>query len=131
MATTRWQLRDTDTDETWTMPINPDSMSPVPLVSRSFRHAGTRRRGRRTPRTFSGPPPAKTLQWAGVIRTQDHYDQLVRWARKSVEVEVTDHIGRRFIVLPTAFRPEDRRPTPRTPWRLRYEMESILLEVVA
>lgn len=126
MATVRWVLRDTVTDATWTMPINPDAMT-SPFDRRVFKFARGWRKDNRV-RTFMTPSTPAEWEWSGVIRSKDHYDRLVEWAEKSVAVDVTDHLGRTFRVFITDFEPTDRRPTPRTPWRLRYAMKSRVME---
>lgn len=124
----RWVLRDTVTGETWTMPINPDLMG-SPFPRKQFKHGlGWRRDGRLS--TFRGPSPAVEWEWAGVIRTKEHYDRLAQWAAKSVAVDVTDHLSRTFRIYITEFNPVDRSPTPRVPWRLRYTMKARILERV-
>jgi hypothetical protein len=126
--TTRWVLRDTATNATWTMPINPDSMG-SPYQGRNLRFARGNPRDPRV-RTFSGTQAPVEWEWAGVIRSKSHYDALVAWAEKSVAVDVTDHLGRTFRVFITEFNPADRRPTPRVSWRLRYTMKALILERV-
>lgn len=126
MTTTRWVLVDVHTDETWTMPINPDQMS-SPLQDRSIATSYGTQAGPDRVRSFVTPTAAKEWTWGGVIRTKAHYDQLAYWARKSRKVRVTDHLGRTFEVLMQAFAPVDRRPTGQTPWRLRYEMTTLVL----
>lgn len=128
MATVRWTLRDTATNETWTMPINPDSMSsPFPARTLKF---GNGWRGDQRVRAFSGSRAPVAWEWGGVIRSKTHYDRLTEWAEKSVAVDVTDHLGRTFRVVIEEFNPADRRPTPRVSWRLRYTMKALILERV-
>lgn len=122
----RWTLGDPATGDQWQMPINPDSMTPVPLVARSFRH-GPGGLSDSRPRTFMKAPDPTYLEWSGVIRSKAHYDALDYWAKKPNEVMVVDHLGRSFTILITAFTPEDRRPTRSTPWRLRYSMRAVLI----
>lgn len=126
----RWTLSDPATSETWAMPINPDAMT-SPFPGKSIVTAYGSRRGRRRPRTVMTPPPIVEWEWEGVIRTEAHYDQLHTWATKGREVHVTDHLGRTWEVLLQAFIPEDRKPTPQTPWRMRYSMRSLILRRVA
>jgi hypothetical protein len=128
MTTTRWVLTDTVTAETWTMPINPDSMS-SPLQGRTLKFGYGYRLDPRV-RAFSGQREPVEWEWSGVIRSKSHYDALVAWAEKSVAVDVTDHLGRTFRVFLTEFNPTDRRPTPRVSWRLRYAMKALILERV-
>lgn len=127
--TTRWVLLDTVTAATWTMPLNPDSMSsPFPRRNLKFSHGW---RADQRVRAFSGAREPIEWEWSGVIRSKSHYDSLVEWAEKSVAVDVTDHLGRTFRVFLTEFNPLDRRPTPRVEWRLRYTMKALILERVA
>lgn len=129
MITQRWTLRDTQTNEVWTMPINPDSMT-SPVRRRQLRFAlGGRRDGRI--RAMRVAAEAEDWEWSGAIRTQAHYDALLAWADKAVPVDVTDHLGRTFRVVITDFNPTDRKPTRRTSWRLRYTMKTKMLEEIA
>lgn len=123
----RWILIDPVGEETWVMPINPDSMSRTAKVRNLTFTAGTAAGDQRV-RTFQGAPTSREWEWAGVIRTQAHYEALEHWAQKRNAVEVTDHLGLRWRIYITAFDPTDRRPTPRTPWRLRYSMTTTILE---
>lgn len=126
--TVRWVLHDVATDESWTMPINPDSMS-SPLSKRVLRVTTGQIGGRK--RVFQTPPQPQEWEWSGVIRTKAHYDALVDWAKRSVEVDVTDHLERTFRVFINAFVPEERPPTPQTPWRGRYTMKTTILGRIA
>ena len=129
--TTRWVLTDPATDETWTMPINPDQMtSPHPAPKRLRTQYGIRRGVHRI-RTFMSAPTANDWEWQGVIRTEEHYDALVAWAQKPNEVHVTDHLGRTWEVLISQFQPTDRKPTVNVPWRLRYRMRALVLRKVS
>lgn len=122
MATTRWVLHDPITDETWTMPINPNAMTPI-IKRRDVRHTASRW----GTLTQQMPRREEALEWSGVIRSQTHYDELVTWAMKRNAVEVTDHVGRTFRIYITDFEPTDRAPIPRAPKRWRYTMKSKLL----
>lgn len=128
MSTVRWILHDPVADETWTMPINPDSGSEFPY-RRTFA-AGTGWRKDDRVRLFEQKPRGEEFNWSGVIRTQAHYDALLAWASKSNAVTLTDHIGRQLRIYITSFEPVDRKPTRRLSTRWRYTMKSILLEVL-
>ena len=126
----RWTLVDTETDETWTMPINPDSMdSPFPM--RQFVHAKGVSGGLNRTRTFLAKPQATVIGFGGVIRTKEHHDALEAWARKSVPIELTDHLTRTWRVYITEFVPTDRKPTARIPWRMRYSIKVDFLERIS
>ena len=124
--TTRWVLTEVATGATWTMPINPDSMT-SPFPDRELTHARGVAGQLTQVRSVVAPPRPVEWEWSGVIRTQAHYDDLAVWAQKPGKVRVTDHLGRTFEVMLRAFEPEDRPPTKTTPWRLRYSMKALLL----
>lgn len=128
--TNRWVLTEVTSGATWTMPINPDSMS-SPHQDKAVTTAFGTKKGHDRLRTFITPSPAKEWTWGGVIRTKAHYDGLEEWAKKSGKVRVTDHLGRTFEVVMQRFAPEDRPPTAKVAWRLRYEMTVLLLRRVS
>lgn len=128
MTTVRWILDDLVAEETWTMPINPDSGSAFPRRRAFSVGGGYRRDGRE--RLFEQKPRAEEFNWSGVIRSQAHYDALLAWASKSNAVTVTDHLGRQLRVYITGFEPVDRKPTRRLATRWRYTMKSVLLEIL-
>lgn len=109
------------------MPINPDSVSPIPARTRALQFARGQRADQRV-RTFATPAPVGEFSWAGVIRTEAHYNTLVAWAMKTNAIRVTDHRGKQYRVFIKAFEPVDRPPTRKTNWRLRYTMKTSLLE---
>ena len=130
MTTQRWVLTEVDTGDTWTMPINPDSMT-SPVLERSMTTTYGSNVGTARLRTFVTPSRALDWSWSGVIRTKAHHDALEAWSRKPGKVRVTDHLGRTFEVMLQGFEPTDRKPTPTTPWRLRYTMKTLLLRRIA
>lgn len=129
MATVRWVFTDAVADEAWVVPINPDSMTPFDVVKpRPMRHGNGFRRDRRI-RTFVEKPTTMEWSFGGVIRTEAHYNEMLRWVKKTNDVTIVDHTGQTFRVYLTDFEPEDRKPTRRTSWRLRYTVKAVLLEV--
>lgn len=134
-AIQRWIFHDPDTDETWTVPINPNSMTDPENRTRDFQF-GVRSRSANIPapaaiRGIENPLPIIEWEFGGVIHTQVHHDTLEYWSRKPGEIEITDHFGRTWVVLMKTFEPTERRPTPSKPWRFSYEMHADVLERVA
>lgn len=120
MTGNRWTLKDTVTNDVFSMPINPDSMtSPEPDRNLTFGASGFRND---RVRTYAVAPDAKEWQWGGVMRDKAHHDALHDYASRKVPVEVTDHLGRTYRVVITQFDVTDRRPTKTVNWRLRYQM---------
>lgn len=123
----RWTFYDAETDETYTVPINPDAMT-SPFGERGMRFARSHVSGDTRIRTFVDPPPQVNWEFSGPIRTKAHHDALDAWAQKTVPIEITDHLGRTFRVVISSFEPTDRKPTRTVTWRLRYVMKTIVLE---
>lgn len=128
--TKRWIFTEVDTGQTYTVPINPDSMS-SPFLDRQMANASGVRAGYDRLRTIELPPEAKEWTFGGVIRTKQHHDDLRTWSKKPGLVNVTDHLDRTFQVVFVSFEPTDRSPTPNVPWRLRYVMTALVLRRIA
>lgn len=128
IADARWMFTDSSVPETWTHPINPNTMS-SPYQTREGDHSAGRHN---TVAVFVGAAKApKEWSFGGVIRTQAHHDQLDRWARKKKVITVSTHQSEVFEVILTSFEPEDRRPTPTVQWRMKYQMKALVLRRVA
>lgn len=109
----RWVFTDPVTSATYTLPINPNSMtSPFRKTSKQTLPASPVD-GR--VRVLSTPQPVD-WQFGGVIRAQAHYDALLEWVTKPNPVTITDHLGRTFTVLLTSFEPQDQRARLATKW---------------
>lgn len=128
--TVRWTFAEVGTTETYTMAINPDSMT-SPTQDKNLTTAFAIADGRLGGRTFRSRAEAKEWEFSGVIRTQAFHDALEAWSRKPGKVRITDHLGRTFEVMFTSFEPVDRKPTPSVPWRLRYTMKTLLFRRIA
>lgn len=131
--TIRWNFLDTVTDETWTVPINPNTMTDPLGVTREFQFGAAHGQvdgGGGRPRTLEGKPQIVDWSFGGVIYTKAHYDKLNYWAQKTTAVRIKDHLGRTFEVAMKSFEPVDRRPTPAKPWRFTYTMRALVLRRV-
>ena len=123
-ANYRWLFDDGVT--TYRVPFNPNKMSdPMPnktLETLPNIHGvhRTLRRGTKTPREWT---------FSGVIRTQDHYDQLLVWSQKATPFDITDHYGRVFTVVPVRFNPTEKRPSATVPDKYDYDFTVLVLGV--
>ncbi|GAB3863306.1 hypothetical protein GCM10028801_30620 [Nocardioides maradonensis] len=124
--TLRWTFYDPIADETYVVSRNPNAMNDIPLVSRTFRHGTAWGADGRIP-SFETAPTGLTLNFAGRVADEAHYNALLDWSQRPNEVQITDHLGRSFIVFITAFRPEELTPTPRNNWRVNYAVEAQIL----
>lgn len=127
-ATLRWTFTDASVPETFTVPINPNEMGPT-YDPREFDHTPGANgvvalflKASKTPKEWT---------FGGVIRTQEHHDELTRWAAKKKKIQIGTHLGQTFEVLIQAFNPEDRQPTATVPWRMKFQMTCLVLRQVS
>lgn len=120
----RWYFVDGDTS--YRHHMNPRTMaSPQPAKGYDSGVGSTAR----TASTRSAPAPME-WEFGGFIRSQEHHDALDEWSKKTVPIEVLDHLGRTFVVMLQSLQVQERKPTPTTPWRMTYVMKALLLREV-
>lgn len=69
--------------------------------------------------------------FSGVIREGEQYDELLRWCRKLRRVELTDHLGRTWLIRMSAFLPDEKKPTARRRDLYDYEVKAIIYGEIA
>jgi hypothetical protein len=122
----RWLFEDPILASSYRVPFNPNKMSdPFPqkaLEALANVHGvhRTLRRGTMTPKEWT---------FSGVIREQDHYDQLLFWSQKANPINITDHYGRIFNVVPVRFNPTEKRPSATVPDKYNYDFTVLVLGV--
>lgn len=129
----RWTLVDPRTDETYVFPVNPNAMT-SPHGPRSLQiltTAPVNDTASSAGRIFESNPDPYEWQFGGFIRTQDHHDQLRRWARKVNRLELIDHLGRTWSIRITQFDPQEKRPSTRTAWKFDYTVKAIMYGLAA
>lgn len=119
--TVRWTLNDGVT--TYTFRLNPKDMtSPGAVYQRSSIPAGAGT----AVRIQEVLPTANEWTFSGRIYSQEQYDELLLWQSKSQPLTLTDHLGRSFWVVLTAFNPTTlRRPHTLTRWD--YEIKTLII----
>jgi hypothetical protein len=128
MPVVRWHFTDPVTDEEWTVPRNPNTMtSPHPVKSRQTMPAPPGAPSAINIATQQAPVVPFEWTFGGDIRTEEHYDQLLAWSQKNRPILVTDHYGRTWRVIPVTLDVEELRPTARNLWRLRYRFSTLML----
>lgn len=110
-----------DDSGSYTVPINPNQMSKLHFA-KDLRTMGNA--------TLAAPKTPIEWTFGGVIRTEQHYQDLLLWSRKSAPITITDHYGRSIECILTKFEPQDRTPTPTVPWRYTYTMTALVLSVL-
>jgi hypothetical protein len=123
VSVTRWVFHDPVALESWTVPFNPNKMSSPYRKKAQDLTPASPIDGRIRVTEVDQP-----VEWSfsGMIRTQAHYDELLRWRDKANPVTITDHLGRTFTILLTNFAPEDVRSSNPTKWS--YTMTGYVLD---
>lgn len=125
MSTVRWKFFDTETNESITLPLNPNKADAT-TAAREFAF------GYSPDGVLRGfdPGPDKPMSWtfSGVILEKAHYDLLLAWAKRSSVLVITDHVGRVVEVLIEKFDPIERPASRRYPWKADYTMTCLLLK---
>lgn len=123
----RWRLLDSDFDETYTFPLNPNKMTgpfaprKLTVVATAPSSGATNTQGR----VIEGHQEPYEWQFSGAIRTQEQHDELVYWCRKVNRLILTDHFGRQWYIRMVGFDPEEKRPTANRPWRFDYIVKAL------
>jgi hypothetical protein len=135
----RWKFTDRHESESWTMPVNPNTMT-SPWEVKNMVYAHGERIGLERIRAVQLPSEIVRWEFGGVIYTKEHHDELLRWTKKQHEVQVSDHLGRTFEVVLQNYAPEDRtvKQWPEGAslshwrrWRMRYTMTALILRRVS
>lgn len=126
MAVVRWIFHDPYTDpvETWTVPINPNTMT-SPFRDKNVSTQVTTAVNGKT-LLFEGNAAPAQWQFGGVILDHDHYQELLRWINKRNRIQITDHFGRQMWAYLLSYKPDPRRALGRY-WKHDYTIDAIVL----
>lgn len=122
----RWTLVDPDTSESWEFPRNPKAMtSPHPPKNTTiFARAAATPGVAGVCRVLQFRQSPYEWQFTGDIRTEEHYDTLIEWCKKSNRLELTDHLGRTWQIRIDSMDLNEQRPTARNDWRFEYTVKA-------
>lgn len=115
----KWVLHDPVAGDSWTMLRNPFEMATPVVPNRTQPMAGGL--------AFRKAPLPSPWQFKGRVKTQDEYDILLGWASRPNAIEITDHLGRIHVVVPTQFDPVPRRSRHTVAWRFDYTFKGLYL----
>lgn len=99
MSVQRWQFQNIKTGEVFIVPLNPNEMtSPYPPRNFSYK---TTTAGPAGGRAVTYESYAGTQDWSfgGTILDEAHYKALLAWSYVPGKVQITDHLGRVFVVV--------------------------------
>ena len=124
-ANYRWLFEDPVASTSYRVPINPNKMS-SPFPEKDL-DTLTNVYGRiRT--LWQNSNAVHEWTFSGVIRDIDHHDALVEWGKKQNLINITDHLGRTFQVLPQRVDITEKRPSARIPDKFDYTFTVLVLK---
>jgi hypothetical protein len=119
-----WTLTDLANATTYALPINPSTMD-RPFNPKNL----TTLPGAGCARTVKATPIPQEWSFGGKCRGKPMHDALLDWATRGHEIQVADHLGRTFRILPTRIEFRELR-SRREPWRFTYTMRGLLTRQV-
>lgn len=120
----RWTFHDPATDDTYTFWMNPnDGGSPDYKTTLSYVSACA---PDGVTVAFQGRDEPQKLEFSGRILVQEHYDAFVTWQRNKNPIEMTDDLGRTFVLTIESFAPK-RKKSARYPWKHDFTITTTLL----
>lgn len=133
MSRTAWKFTDPETLEEYLFPVNPFQDSGV-SYNKNFRYLAsiTARKsgfGLDTISTVINQShiDVKTPSYTGYTYTEEQFDNMQYWANKNYPVELSDDLGRSWLIRIRSFKPERVRSRS-FPYKHRYVLEFIILE---
>lgn len=121
----RWTFEDPNTLESWTVPINPNEGG-SPGLQRNIQYQSTCAPDGKVV-TFEGRDLPQTLEFSGVILTQEHLDLFVTWFEKRYQLSLTDDLGRQYMIVFDTFTPKRERAHS-YPWKHSYTASATIVD---
>lgn len=126
MARIAWRFEDRTEGTVEFMSLNPnEGASPAYTKTLTKEHT-TAPGGARNVLIYEGADPVKEFPFSGVILTQAQYEFLYNAWNKRHPVQLTDDLGRVFVIYIESFTP--RRVRSATyPWRHTYDASAVII----
>lgn len=119
MAVVRWVFTDPTTSDEYEFDINP-AEGGSPQFRKNIAYQNTSAPDGKV-LMFEGRDATQELEITGTILEEDHYNALYEWWNKRHQVQVTDDLGREFMIYITAFEPKRERAI-HYPWKHSFTM---------
>jgi hypothetical protein len=125
----RWIWYDPSTSDEWVVPMNPNKMtSPhapknTVLYPKSERTHGRGEGGGGVARIMQFRQNPYEWSFSGVIRSEQHFHDLMAWSKKTSRLHITDHLERTWEVRMDSIDIDEQRDTARNPWRFTYTVK--------
>lgn len=125
MARIPWQFFDPTTNASYEWEINPNDDGSL-QYEKTVNYKATAAPSGKTV-IFEGRDAPKSTSFSGVVLTEAQYNAMVEWFNKRHQIQITDDLGRVFMIYITKFSPK--RKLSRTyPWRHDYTCDYIIVD---
>ncbi len=121
----RWQFYDPNTLATTQFDVNPNAGGSLSLEKNISTHTTVAPGGSLI--IFEGNEPVQEITFSGIIRTEQQYTDLVTTFQKYHQVELTDDLGRTFMIFIEKFEPK-RAYKRAAPWRHTYTVTATIVD---
>lgn len=124
----RWVLFDPTNSSSYSFHINPKAGG-SPLYRKSMTYMNTLAPGGKV-LMFEGQTEPQNVEFSGVILEQAQYDALALWFNKRYQLQLTDDLGRVFIIYITEYTPT-REWSRSHQWRHSYTVKYTIMSQLA
>lgn len=125
MSVVKWVFTDLTDASEYTFDINPNEGG-TPAYKKNINYQSTAAPDGKT-LIFEGRDQAGTATFSGVILYQEQYDALVLWFQKRHQIQVTDDLGRTFMIYVVSFEAKRQRAV-HYPWKHSYTVEYVVVD---
>jgi hypothetical protein len=132
MSRIAWIFYDPVLDESYSLPVNPNSDNssigiskniPYSVSSASYKSSNTNYQNVSV--ILDTVDEVKRFIFSGLIYSETEFNNFLYWANKQNYIEITDDLSRTFQVYIKSFKLERVR-SARFPWKHKYSMETVV-----
>lgn len=134
MARRGWSFYDPLTDDLYVWPVNPHTDSGSHAISKNPGYsvkAGSHRNASGFDEistiVYSTGPDIERFSYSGFVYTEDHLEKMIEWCSKDYAVELTEDLGRTFLIIIENFNLKRVR-SRQTPWKHSYDFSGYVLD---
>lgn len=123
----RWVFEDPVTLDTYSFDINPNDGGSPQFIKR-YEYRNTSAPDGKVI-MYEGRDDPKSLEFSGVLLTEEQYNAFVEWWDKRYQVVVKDDLGREFSIVIESFNPK-REKAVSHPWKHSYQIKATIVDWV-
>lgn len=125
MTVVRWIFTDLTTTVSETFEINPREGG-TPSYEKNVQYTSTTAPDGKT-LVFEGADKPQSIEFAGAILYESQFNTFYNWWNKRNQIQITDDLGREFVVVIESFSPVRKRAV-HYPWRHDYTIKATVVD---